>query len=577
MTAKSALKNVQKSILLFVCVVSAWVNCCSGGDWPSTRLDRYLDRDDEWYSSDKGKTILENILSWQDQYGSWPKNVSTASRPYTGDRKDLQGTFDNAATTGEMRLLAKAYQVTGQPQYREAFLKGLDLILKAQYPTGGWPQYYPPSKAYHRHITFNDNSMVRLMYLLDDVAASPDCDFVDAPRRTAAGEAFKRGIECILKCQIRINGKLTVWCAQHDEIDYRPQSARSYELVSFSGGESAEILRLLMRQENPSLQMIQAIQAGIRWYEDSKVEGLRVKWIQGKRKAVEDPEAPPLWARFYEIETNRPMFCDRDGVRKYDYNEINPERTEGYAWYGDWGNAVLADYEKWKEKFADRLTEKKIITLLIVGDSTVCEFAEQDSRRGWGQYIQGYFKDSLQVINHARSGRSTKTFLSEGLWGNALKTNPDYILIQFGHNDNHAPEKPESTDADTEYADNLRRYVEDARKIGAKPILVTPVHRRKFRSPTQLNDTLGPYAEAMKRVAAETNTPVIDLHAASGVLFLKLGEAGCQEIGNAPDDRTHFNEKGARMLADIIMEQLPQEVPDLKPYLKEAAVNEDKG
>lgn len=569
---------IQRSVCLTVCLAFVLAGWCSGASsWLTTRLDRYLEKDDAWYKSQEGGAVLENILSWQDEHGGWPKNVSTASKPYTGDRKDLQGTFDNAATTGELRVLGRAYRVTGQERYKEAFLKGLDLILKAQYPTGGWPQYYPPSKSYHRYITFNDNAMVRVLYLLRDVAHSPDFEFVDADRRSAAQGAFDRGIECIVNCQVRVHGKLTVWCAQHDEVNYQPRQARSYELVSLSGGESSEILHLLMRLEDPSDQVIRAIQAGARWYEASKVEGLRIKWVQGRRTAVEDPQAPPLWARFYEIESNRPMFCDRDGVPKYDYNEIDPERTEGYAWYGNWGKEVLAEYEKWLEKFRDRLTEKELVTLLIVGDSTVCGFPEGDLRRGWGEYIAEYFKDSVHVINRARSGRSTKTYLNEGIWEDALKTNPDYILIQFGHNDNHAPDKPESTEANTEYAENLRRYVDDARKAGAAPILVTPVHRRKFRTSRQLNDTLGPYAEAMKRVAAEKNNAVIDLHAVSGKLFLELGEAGCEEIGNEPADRTHFNEKGARMLAHIIMEQLPQVRPELIPYLKESVTNENTG
>jgi len=556
--------------LIFLCMGSTY-------GWSPSRLQRYIEKDDAWYSSEEGKTVLENILSWQDENGSWPKNLSTASKPFTGDRKDLHGTFDNAATTGEMRVLAHAYRITKDSRYQEAFLKGLDLILKAQYPTGGWPQQYPPGRGYNRHITFNDNAMVRLLVLLDEVADSPKYDFVDAERRVAAGKAFHQGIDCILKCQIRVRGELTAWCAQHDEIDYRPQPARSYELVSLSGGESAEILQLLMRLEDPSPEVIRAVTAGVQWFESSKVEGLRIKWIEGKRTAVKDPEASTLWARFDDIETHRPLFCDRDGIPKYDYNQIDPERTEGYAWYGSWGKEVLEEYDAWREKFKDRIAavKKEPLTLVLIGDSTVCDFPDNDSRHGWGEYIQEYFTDSVKVINRARSGRSTKTFLGEGLWEKVLQEKPAYILIQFGHNDNHAPEEPESTDADTEYADNLRRYVGEARAIGAEPVLVTPVHRRKFRANGQLNDTLLPYADAMRKVAAEKNVALIDLHKISGEKFLELGETGCQEIGNDPEDRTHFNEKGARMLAGIIMDQLPQVRPELKPLLKESDKKED--
>ena len=298
--------------------------------------------------------MIENILTWQDERGGWPKNIDTAAKPFTGNREKPSGTFDNGATTSEMRMLARAFRATDEKRYHDAFIKGLDLILLAQYPTGGWPQFYPPSKQYHRHITFNDGTMVLLMELLDEIAEAPEYEFVDAVRRGKARKAFDRGVACILKCQIKVNGKLTVWCAQHDELDYSPRPGRSYELVSLSGGESGGILRLLMRLDAPSAEVMDAISAGVTWYESSRVEGLRVRWEDDLLKAVEDPDAPPLWARFYEIETNRPLFSDRDGIAKYDYNQLGQERSTGYKWLGDWGEEVFEAYAKWREKWKDR-------------------------------------------------------------------------------------------------------------------------------------------------------------------------------------------------------------------------------
>lgn len=270
---------------------------------------------------------------------------------FSGDVNDIQGTFDNGATTDEMRLLARAFRATQDKRYRQAFLKGLDHILQAQYPSGGWPQFYPPSKQYHRHITFNDDTMVRIMRLLQEIVASEVCDFVDPIKRKAAKVSFERGIQCILKCQIRVNGKLTVWCAQHDEIDYHPRSARTYELISLSGEESVGILKLLMSLDNPSREVIVAVNAAVQWFESVKVSGIRLMWVDGERIAIEDPNAPVLWARFYEIETNRPFFCGRDGRKKYDYNEIEAERRDEYEWYGNWARDVVSDYAKWKEKW----------------------------------------------------------------------------------------------------------------------------------------------------------------------------------------------------------------------------------
>lgn len=209
---------------------------------------------------------------------------------------------------------------------------------------------------------------------------------------------------------------------------------------------------------------------------------------------------------------------------------------------------------------------------MIIGDSTVCDYPSNNPCRGWGHFIQGYLNDTVQVINLAKSGRSTKTFIKEGLWDRALKEKPDIILIQFGHNDSHGPGRPESTDAATDYRDYLRRYISEARAAGATPILITPMHRRTFDDAGKLTDILHPYADAMKAVAAELKVPVIDLHRASGQLFERLGPTGSAELANKPGDHTHFNEKGARAMAELVMKELSQLDPRVKSALVAGAV-----
>jgi pectate lyase len=319
--------------------------------WHRNRWDDFSKQPDDWYRSEEGIRIADNILSWQSPQGSWPKNTSTTREPFTSDPNTLRGTFDNGATTEEIRFLARAFRATKDKRYKLAVLKAIDHILKAQYPTGGWPQFYPPDKDYSRHITFNDNAMVHLMNLLRDVAASPDFAFLDSGRRKAARKSFDRGIQCILKCQIVVGGKPTVWCAQHDELDYSPRPARTYELASLSGSESADILELLMSLDCPSPEVIRAVKAGAEWYESSKITGLRVVRTISDRVVENDPNALPLWARFYEIESNRPFFSGRDGVKKYSLAEIEQERRKGYAWFGIWGERIAEDYAKWKEKW----------------------------------------------------------------------------------------------------------------------------------------------------------------------------------------------------------------------------------
>ena len=334
----------------------------------------YRSRPDSWYQSEEGRRVGDHVLSWQSAGGSWPKNIDTyrARCPQVPD--EIQGTFDNGATTDQMRFVARAWRATQEERYAESFIRALKHILKAQYPTGGWPQYYPLSEQYHRHITFNDAAMVRVMELLREVAAQPDYAFVGTELQKAAQESFDRGIDCILKCQIRVRGVLTVWCAQHDALNYRPREGRSYELPSLSGGESEGILRLLMELDNPSDAVIAAVMAGAQWYERSQIAGWRMVWADGDRRVVMDEKAPALWARFYEIETNRPMFSNRDGKRLYDYNQLDAERSNGYSWLGDWGESVARDYNRWRKKWPDRIgqVEKRVdpITLAVAIDGS---------------------------------------------------------------------------------------------------------------------------------------------------------------------------------------------------------------
>jgi lysophospholipase L1-like esterase len=224
---------------------------------------------------------------------------------------------------------------------------------------------------------------------------------------------------------------------------------------------------------------------------------------------------------------------------------------------------VLAGDDRWNPK----AISESGIRLAIIGDSTVCEYPSQSPVRGWGHYIQDYFKDSVQVINLAASGRSTKTFIAEGRWQKTLALKPKFILIQFGHNDSHDPSHPEAADAATTYKDFLRRYIDDARAAGATPILVTPMCRRTFDA-GKLQDGLLRYADAMKEIALEKKVALIDLHASSRAYFEQLGETASLETANKAGDQTHFNEKGAKAMAGLVMKELPAAAPELKDQLR---------
>ncbi len=250
---------------------------------------------------------------------------------------------------------------TKEPAFATAFHKGLDYILQAQYPSGGWPQFFPPpTNTYHRRITFNDNAMTRLLVLLREVTEDERYAFVGPDRREKSRAAFGRGVECILKCQIKVDGKITAWCAQHDEVTFEPRPGRKFELVSLSAAESVGIVRLLMSIKSPTPEVVAAVEGAVMWLGEVRIRGVRVEVRDdassptGKNKVmVADADAPPLWARFYEVGTNRPIFSDRDAVKAYDIAKIGEERRNGYAWYGTWPQHLIeVEYAAWKKKLA---------------------------------------------------------------------------------------------------------------------------------------------------------------------------------------------------------------------------------
>jgi len=203
--------------------------------------------------------------------------------------------------------------------------------------------------------------------------------------------------------------------------------------------------------------------------------------------------------------------------------------------------------------------------ILLIGDSTVEERRETHPSQGWGAFLGKYLNPPWKVVNCAKSGASTKTFLETPQWARAQTVSADYLFIQFGHNDSHGAGRPESTNANTDYRDYLKGYIEFARSRGIKPVLIAPMHRRTFYPDGRLKDILKPYAEAVKAVAAEMNVPVIDLHEPSGKTLAELGDAGSEDLF-APNDRTHFSRKGADWLAAEVARQ----AAEIDPVLKEA-------
>lgn len=320
----------------------------------------------EWYAGAEARAIAGSILQYQTPEGGWPKNRNMLLPPAEEATRrkipvdEMWPTIDNNATTTQLRLLALVQARQPDARYQAALERGVDYLLAAQYGNGGWPQFFPLIPGYYSHITFNDDAMANVLNLLRDASQSrPPFTTIDAARRARAATAVEKGIECILRCQIRVDGKLTAWCAQHDEVTLAPAQARKYEHPSLSGAESVGIVRFLMGEEAPTPEVIASVHAAVAWFQAAQLQGIRVDNPPNAalphghdRVVVADPNAPPLWARFYEIGTNRPIFSGRDSIIRYSLAEVEPERRGGYRWYvEDPRRLVAEEYPVWARKW----------------------------------------------------------------------------------------------------------------------------------------------------------------------------------------------------------------------------------
>jgi lysophospholipase L1-like esterase len=227
------------------------------------------------------------------------------------------------------------------------------------------------------------------------------------------------------------------------------------------------------------------------------------------------------------------------------------------------------------------IEQKKKITVWLAGDSTMAtKETKAYPETGWGMPFAWFFDSSVTVKNIAKNGRSTRTFISEKLW-ESIETNlheGDYVLIQFGHND-ESKEKTDRYTSPEEYKANLLKFINETKAKKANPVLLTPVSRRKFKDTVQVQ-THEIYSALVRDVAKEQNVPMIDLDAKSIRLYQSFGEKNSRllflqvkpgEHPNYPEgkeDNTHFNELGARLIAQIVL----QEIRDLKLELAERII-----
>jgi PelA/Pel-15E family pectate lyase len=317
----------------------------------------------EWYASAEARAMATNVLQYQCSHGAWPKNTDLSKAPgtaealvelHTGGSGD---TIDNGATTTPMRFLALVSEATGDARFREAVDRGLDYLFTAQYDNGGWPQFFPLREGYYSHITYNDDATTNVLGLLRDVAdGKAPFAFVGQVRRAKARTAVTKGVDVILRTQLKQDGKPIGWCAQYDEKTLAPAWARKYEPPSVSGNESVGLVRLLMEVDKPTPEIVAAIDGAVAWLKSVAISGVRYEDFTGPdgkkdRRVVADAQAPLIWARFYELGTNRPLFLGRDSVFHYAVSEIEYERRNGYAYYGVWpAQLISTEYPRRRAK-----------------------------------------------------------------------------------------------------------------------------------------------------------------------------------------------------------------------------------
>ena len=305
-----------------------------------------------WYGSPEARELAEKVMLYQRTNGGWPKNQDFSRKIDTTDLKELtqqrsdlkDTTIDNGATYTPLEFLTRVWQAQANPGIEASLHRGITFLLTSQYNNGGWPQR-PHSSGYGLHITYNDDAMIGVMSFLRDLEKD-SITFLRKEEKSSIIKALNLGLDCILKTQIRINGKPTVWCAQHDAKTLLPAQARSYEHPSFSGAESAGIVRYLMEIKKPSAKVLRSISGAITWFREKQINGIRVVKKDGDKTIVEDKNAPPLWPRFSDLQTGKPIFSGRDGIIKSSIKEIEAERRNGYAWYVENPRSILKDYNR---------------------------------------------------------------------------------------------------------------------------------------------------------------------------------------------------------------------------------------
>lgn len=366
----------MKRTLHLLCIAALLSGC---GNTPQKQLpelsiDGFLDGIHHWnlehetrdylrLETTQVREIADNLIAYQNSDGGWPKNLDLLGVMNTDSAKAAlsdryrESTLDNRNTFPQIEYLAQVYTLSGELKYGEAAERGVRYILDTQNTSGGWRGWDVDA------ITFNDEVTTGAMDLMYRIHTHEEPYAWVSPELTAeAKTSFERALDVTLRCQIVVSGVKTAWCQQHDHITLEPVGARTYELPCITPNESSDVVLFLMSLPNPEQRVVDAVQSAVEWFHFSALKGIRIERVEAAPDeitnheypynlvVIEDPDADPIWARFYEISDGRtPFMANRDGIKVHKLSDVLPERRMGYSWYGYWPEKVFTAYEEWLE------------------------------------------------------------------------------------------------------------------------------------------------------------------------------------------------------------------------------------
>ena len=291
--------------------------------------------------------LTANLISWQLPCGGWSKAVSYATPRPPGsswtsgsDPHHYAGTLDNRSTTGQLLFLAGRYADYPSAAIKASVERGIDYLLEAQFPNGGWPQNYPLEGSYHDSITLNDDAMLHAIEVLTAASnGTADWAWLDSERKNLAAAASARGVSALLDLQVKVDGKLTVWAAQYDPLTMQPVSARGYELAALSGGESVGVLRLLLKVRPVTPGIVSAVEAGMTWFASHEMQ-----------------DSGSGWSRFYDLATQKPFFPGKRDGKAYPSEEAMRKNNPGGY---DFAVKKAAELPKYHARWLKTLAKEK--------------------------------------------------------------------------------------------------------------------------------------------------------------------------------------------------------------------------